>query len=353
MENPEYTSFISVNPLSLSEIQSLMDKDTVIIEYFLGKDNSYLWIIGRDNFNSVILNFTEKEITEQVKTCREMICEDMTTKKITDNRWRIISQKLYNMLLKDLEKYLKGKKIILIAPHRILYYLPFQILIDNTGRLFVEKYETGYLPSASVLKYCQDKNKFRKESLLAFELGNMKIGDLSPLPGTEDEIKAIIPYFHKNEIYAASHMTTDILYEKGDKFDILHFATHSILDSASPLFSSLVFSDRKLNVYEIFDLNLKSYLICLSACRTGLGEETNGDEFVGLSRAFIYAGTPSICSSLWDVSDVSTAKLMERFYYYLRHNNKTEAMRLAQLDIIKAYPHPFFWAPFVLTGDWR
>ena len=292
-------------------------------------------------------------MTERVKACREMICEHMTAEKITGNRWRNISQKLYNMLFKDGEKYLKGKKRILIVPHRVLYYLPFQILIDSNGTLLIKKYETGYLPSASVLKYCRHKNKFKKESLLAFELGNVKAGDLSSLPGTEDEIKSIIPYFQENEIYAGSHMTTDKLYEKGDKFDILHFATHSILDPVSPLFSSLVFSDRKLNVYEIFDLNLKSYLICLSACRTGLGKETNGDELVGLTRAFIYAGTPTICSSLWDVSDVSTARLMERFYYYLKDNNKTEAMRLAQLDIVKTYPHPFFWAPFVLTGDWR
>jgi CHAT domain-containing protein len=148
-------------------------------------------------------------------------------------------------------------------------------------------------------------------------------------------------------------MKTDVLYKKGIDFDIIHFATHGLLDSSSPLFSSLIFADRRLNVYEIFDLNLKAYLVCLSACKTGLGEDANGDELVGLSRAFIYAGTPTICSSLWDVSDVSTSELMARFYFHMKDNDKSEALRLAQIDIMKKYRHPFFWAPFVLTGDWR
>ncbi|MEQ8186646.1 MAG: CHAT domain-containing protein [Candidatus Eremiobacterota bacterium] len=106
-------------------------------------------------------------------------------------------------------------------------------------------------------------------------------------------------------------------------------------------------------VYEIFNLDLKAYLVTLSACRTALGEEASGDELVGLTRAFIYAGTPTICSSLWDVSDTATSELMERFYYYLKNYSKSEAMKSAQIDIMKKYHHPFFWAPFVLTGDWK
>ncbi|MEQ8192176.1 MAG: CHAT domain-containing protein, partial [Candidatus Eremiobacterota bacterium] len=192
-----------------------------------------------------------------------------------------------------------------------------------------------------------------KEKLLAFELGNFKAEDLSPLPGTEEEVNSIALLFPDHDIYAGKDMKTDILYKEGINYDILHFATHSILDGTSPLFTSVVFADRRLPVYEIFDLNLKSYLVTLSGCRTALGEEANGDELVGLSRAFIYAGTPTICASLWDVSDVATPELMEKFYYYLKSHNKSEALRLAQLDTMKKYPHPFFWAPFILTGDWK
>ena len=144
-----------------------------------------------------------------------------------------------------------------------------------------------------------------------------------------------------------------VLYNKGKDFDILHFATHGVMDASSPMFSSLIFADKRLNTYEIFGLNLNAYLVCLSACKTGIGEEANGDELVGLSRAFIYAGTSTICSSLWDVSDVATSELMKKFYENLKNNDKGRALKLAQLEIMKKYRHPFFWAPFVLTGDWR
>ncbi|MEQ8225006.1 MAG: CHAT domain-containing protein, partial [Candidatus Eremiobacterota bacterium] len=350
LQNPEYMSLISVNPLSPEQIQTLLDKDTVIVEFFLGDSNSYVWIIDCDNFHTVVLNHNRRDIEHSVRLYREMACDKMTARKLKSDKWREISKKLYIMLFKEAEKYISGKKRLVISPHRSLNYLPFQVLTDREDKMLVEKYEITYLPSATILKYCQSKNTLKKDSFLAFELGNFKVDDLAPLPGTEKEVNSIAGFFPSKEILAGSDMNTDILYEKGGHYDILHFATHGILDHKSPLFSSLVFYDRRLPVYEIFDLDLKAYFVCLSACRTGIGEEASGDELVGLSRAFIYAGTPTICSSLWDVSDVSTSELMERFYYHLKDKNKSEALRLAQLGLMKKYGHPFFWAPFILTG---
>ncbi|MEQ8222470.1 MAG: CHAT domain-containing tetratricopeptide repeat protein, partial [Candidatus Eremiobacterota bacterium] len=353
MENPEYMTLITINPLTLEEIKSLLDKDTVIIEYFLGENNSYCWITGNNSFNTVIIDHKEHDIENLVKKYREVACDSMTPEKLKNNEWKEISEKLYTILFKDMEKHVINKKRILISPHKILHYLPFQVLSDNKGTMLVEKYDISYLPSASVLKYCQKKNTLKKEKLLAFDLGNFKADELPSLPGTEEEIKAISEYFPIKEVYSGKDMVAEILYKKGRDFDMLHLATHGILDNNSPLFSSLVFSDRSLPVYEIFDLDLRAYLVTLSACKTALSEEANGDELVGLSRAFIYAGTPTICSSLWDVSDRATSELMKSFYFHLRDKNKTEALRLAQIDIMKKYHHPFFWAPFVLTGDWR
>jgi len=351
MENPEYMTLITINPLTLEEIKSLLDKDTVIVEYFVGENKSYCWITGNNSFNTVIINHKQHDIENLVKKYREVACDNMTAEKLKSNEWKEISEKLYTILFKELEKYMK--KRILISPHKILHYLPFQVMSDDKGRMLVEKYDISYLPSASVLKYCQKKNTLKKEKLLAFDLGNFKAGELPPLPGTEGEVKAISQYFPLKEIYSGKDMSAEILYKKGKDFDLLHLATHGILDRNSPLFSSLVFSDRRLNVYEIFDLDLKTYLVTLSACKTGFSEDASGDELIGLSRAFIYAGTPTICSSLWDVSDRATSELMKSFYFHLRDKNKTEALKLAQLDIMKKYHHPFFWAPFVLTGDWR
>jgi CHAT domain-containing protein len=125
-----------------------------------------------------------------------------------------------------------------------------------------------------------------------------------------------------------------------------------------------------LEVHEIFGLELKAEMVTLSACKTALGSGyterfPKGDDFVGLTRAFIYAGSSSIVASLWEISDPSTAVLMETFYRYFQKMPKAEALALAQRDMITGkilnnslsrnanYSHPFHWAPFVLVGDWK
>ncbi|MEQ8225591.1 MAG: CHAT domain-containing protein, partial [Candidatus Eremiobacterota bacterium] len=350
LKNPEYASLISVNPLCLKDIRQIPDKDSVIIEYFLGKKRSYIWITDKDLFKTITIACNEEEIKKSIIQYREDNCEHMTGEKLKNNKWQDEGKKLYAILFKDVDKYVKEKKRLFIVPHSSLYYLPFQLLIDDEGKTLLEKYEISYAPSASVFKYCENKNRLAKNKLIAFEPGDLAIDGFSPLPGTDREVNSICKFFSEKEIYKGKDMTTEVLYKKGREFDILHFATHATLEPVSPVFSSLIFSDKTLPVYEIFNLDLNAYLVTLSACKTGIGE---GDELVGLSRAFIYAGTPTICASLWDVSDIATSELMEKFYYYLKNHTKSEALKLAQMDIMKKYSHPFFWAPFILTGDWR
>ena len=109
--------------------------------------------------------------------------------------------------------------------------------------------------------------------------------------------------------------------------------------------------DGKWKVSEIFSLNLKADLVVLSACETGLGKISNGDEIIGLTRAFIYAGTPSVITTLWKVNDRATFELMKEFYANLKTAKKSAALRQAQLKTMKEFPEPFFWAAFGLTGE--
>jgi CHAT domain-containing protein len=147
----------------------------------------------------------------------------------------------------------------------------------------------------------------------------------------------------------------------------LHFATHGLLDEQSPLSSALALTppgdaaegrdNGLLQAWEIFErVRLDADLVVLSACQTGLGKEMGGEGLVGLTRAFQYAGARSVLASLWSVADTSTADLMTKFYSFLRHGrSKDDALRRAQVALIKSaeYSDPFYWAPFVLTGDWR
>lgn len=148
------------------------------------------------------------------------------------------------------------------------------------------------------------------------------------------------------------------------KFNYIHFATHGTINDQKPDLSSLVLTkgsnsaeDGLLQANEIFNLKLKADLVVLSACRTGLGKLVRGEGFIGLTRAFMYAGTPSVLVSLWSVSDISTATLMGEFYRNLVKNklSKTDALRKAQLNLLvnEKFSHPFYWAPFILVGDWK
>jgi CHAT domain-containing protein len=150
------------------------------------------------------------------------------------------------------------------------------------------------------------------------------------------------------------------------QYRVLHFATHGLLNTERPQFTGVVLSlvgnregaDGFLRTDEVFNLRLGSPLVMLSACETGLGREKRGEGVIGLTRAFMYAGAPAVGVSLWSVADKSTSDLMADFYKNLltgTGQQPTAALRSARLNMIagKKYSAPFYWAPFVLVGDWR
>jgi len=243
-----------------------------------------------------------------------------------------------------------------VVPHGILHYLPFAALQDHRDRNLLDAYRISYLPSASTLKYLERKRHGRGQSLLA--LGNPAGGgaDYTPLPLAAAEAQQIGTMYTHSRVLTGEQATEEAFKNLAPEYDILHLACHADLNSAYPMYSGLLLApggeeDGELHVHEIFNLELNASLIVLSGCQTGLGRLTTGDDLVGLSRAFIYAGTPSVLSSLWMVEDQSTAYLMSRFYQHLRTEDKAEALRLAQQETRAKYPELHAWASFVLIGD--
>jgi CHAT domain-containing protein len=191
---------------------------------------------------------------------------------------------------------------------------------------------------------------------MGMALSDVSVGNNAGLPGTGDELKKILPLFPDN-ISAFGLQSTETFAKKNSgNYNFLHFATHGSYNYRQPLYSFLLFppagdDDGKLNVYEVFEMNLNAKLVTLSACETGLGNISQGDELTGLSRAFLFAGSSSVIVSLWSVADYPTAMLMLNFYTYLKDHPMQEALTLAQRDVIKQYPQPAYWAPFVLIGN--
>ena len=193
---------------------------------------------------------------------------------------------------------------------------------------------------------------------------------LEPLPHTREEVQAIGQLFgDAASIKVGEQATKAAIREESGEADILHFACHGFLDAKMPLSSGLILSQPEalgkkatdgdnglLQAWEIFEsVKLKADLVVLSCCQSGLGQELKGEGLIGLTRAFTYAGAKSLLVSLWEIHDQSTAAFMQHFYTALRvGQSKDRALQTAikQMSRHPRWRHPFYWAPFLLHGDW-
>jgi len=344
---PELASLVTINSLTLPQVQALLDKETVL-EYFLRKQHPPLiFLITKDDVEVYQVDIGSDSLKVVVKNFLSSI------KNLSDSEEQ--SSKLYDLLIKPAISKIETEELVII-PHGILHYLPFQALQDEKGKYLLEKHQISYLPSASVMKYIIPKKRDKGKTILA--LGNPKLNKTSfaPIPFAEQEVKAIAKLFSKSKVLIGAEATEEKFRQLAPDYDILHLACHAELNPDYPLYSGLLLSsseeqDGELDVHELFTMDLNASLVVLSACQTGLGKLTKGDELVGLSRAFIYAGTPSVISSLWMVEDESTSYLMEQFYNNLKKYNKAESLQKAQLQTKKKYKNLRSWASFVLVGD--
>jgi CHAT domain-containing protein/uncharacterized protein HemY len=259
---------------------------------------------------------------------------------------------------------------VIFIPQRSLFQVPFPALQDANGTYLIEKHTILTAPSIQVLDLTrQQRQKLAQKqsnSGRALVLGNPTMPSvsaypgepkqqLSPLPGAEAEAIAIAPLLNTQAITGAQG-TKAAIVQKMPQASIIHLATHGLLDDVRGLGSAIALApsgsdDGLLTAEEIFDMKLQANLVVLSACNTGEGRIT-GDGVIGLSRALISAGVPSVIVSLWAVPDAPTSELMQSFYQNLQNNpDKAQALRQAMLATMKTHPGPRNWAAFTLIGE--
>ncbi|KAM3090581.1 CHAT domain-containing tetratricopeptide repeat protein [Phormidesmis sp. 146-35] len=257
---------------------------------------------------------------------------------------------------------------VIFIPQGALFQVPFPALQDDQGNYLIQKHTILTAPSIQVLALTrQQRQKLSNQKPgRAIVLGNPTMPSvspapgapersLSPLPGAEIEAKAIAPLLNTQAILGAQG-TKAAIVAKMPQASIIHFATHGLLDDVRGLESAIALApsgkdNGLLSAEEILDMRLKANLVVLSACNTAQGR-TTGDGIIGLSRAFISAGVPSVIVSLWSVPDAPTAELMQSFYQNLQKNpDKAQALRQAMLTTMKTHPQPRDWAAFTLIGE--
>jgi CHAT domain-containing protein len=340
---PEAASLISVQKVGIAEIASRMSPDESLVDYYVQGEDLYAFVLNGQSITGIKLS--AKGLDGDVRAFREAIDR-------RDGRAKETGRALHDRLMRPLLTDLKGKKLV-IAPHGVLHYLPFTALWDGEGYL-VDQFSLRLIPSASALVYLRTGQPKKLGKLLA--LGNPDLGSRAlDLPNAQVEAVTIAAMFPDSRALVRAEASKSAVKELANGFSILHFATHGKFDANTPLSSGLYLAkgrepDGVLTVSDLYSLRWDVDLVTLSACETGLGKVAKGDDVIGLTRGFLYAGARSIVASLWEVDDAATAHLMESFYRNLANTDKREALRLAQVETRQQYPEPWFWAAFNILG---
>jgi CHAT domain-containing protein/Tfp pilus assembly protein PilF len=435
--SPGYASLTQPHPLSARDVQrNLLDEDTLLLEYALGEERSYIWAISGTEIRS-----HELPKRSEIEAAAQRLYELLTarnrrpageTRAQREERLvqaevlcRKAAQELSQLVLNPVATDIQKKKRLLVVSDGALQYIPFALLpmvmVPSSGGNEMEAplvlaHEIVALPSASVLEVLQhgavrhpkagkmvavladpvfskDDVRVRALSRGLRENGRMvpaaaslrgdpltraaadiaSLSDKGPylprLPFTQQEAQAIMATIPPGRGMAALGFDASRKMATSPElahYQVVHLATHGLLDNEHPELSGLVFSlfDKTgkpqngfLEMQDIYNLNWPVDLVVLSACETGLGRNVKGEGIVGLTRGFMYAGASRVVASLWAVDDVATSELMRRFYSAMFHEglSPSSALRKAQLQMSEQerWKNPYYWAAFILQGDWK
>jgi CHAT domain-containing protein/Tfp pilus assembly protein PilF len=361
IKDPEWVSLMSVDVAGLKTVQSMLDKDTLLLEFYQINNEIIILSVRKDKSPAVhrIPIDIEKD-SERLYNLFLALSQGKGLDSRSHDYIKYIKQPLsyfYDLLISPVLEESSDVNHLIIVPHFFWHYLPFHALYDRESKEhLIDKFSISYAPSATTLYYCLNKKSNGYESALI--LANPS----NDLPFAEEEAEKVSNRFNDNVNHFNGREASFDKISDYSESDIIHLASHGYFRGDEPLFSYLIFAgehagESYLYLPDLFNLRLKTSLVTLSGCETGLSQFTSGDELIGMSRAFFYAGTPSLLASHWTVNDKSTALLMDKFYEGIvtRGMSKAEALKFA-VQKLKAYPeynHPYFWAPFFLSGDWR
>jgi CHAT domain-containing protein/tetratricopeptide (TPR) repeat protein len=426
-----YASLTQPQPLAAREIQPHLGPDTLLLEYALGNQRSYLWAVT----DTAITSY-ELPPRKQIEAAADKLYDRMITRTErpadkTVQEWQAVVARadaespaaaaaLSKLILAPVAAQLQTKRLLIVADGA-LQRIPFAVLPEpnaaaRASDALVVNHEIVYLPSASIIDVLRRETAGRKAAaksimVLAdpvFETNDPRCkalattgaspGPPAALPANKRLLHAVqeaakdiktgwqiaaLPFTRKEaqQIIATASATDSKLvldFEASrvtaesaelSQYRIVHFATHGFMNPVHPELSGIVLAmvnqkgelqDGFLRAHEVFNLKLPAELIVLSACQTGVGPQVRGEGMIGLTRGFMYAGAARVVVSFWSVNDAATAALMEVFYKKMLVDKMrpAAALRAAQIEMLKQTAHsewrpPYFWAPFVLQGEWQ
>ncbi|HEX8154601.1 MAG TPA: CHAT domain-containing protein, partial [Thermoanaerobaculia bacterium] len=346
-------------------------RDTTVVEFVAGKSATTA-LVGR-NVNGAT-EFASFQVDADPQTLRTLVNDFATAVESRDARYRATGRRLYELLLRPAIGAQPSGGKLCVMPDGVLWRVPFQALIAANGEHVVERVPLFYAPSLAILLAKSRASRRGAPTVLALgnpELDAVTRGDvyavhrsasLGPLPDATREVLALGRFYGSRATVRIGETASEAdLKRDAEHFDVLHLATHGIVDVKAPMYSALLLAgsdseDGLLEAREIVALPIRADLVVLSACDTARGRIEGGEGAIGLSWAILATGCPRIVATQWSVSSAAAARLMIAFHSRLSKResvtNVAASLRDAQLEMIRTpqFSHPYYWAGFVMVG---
>lgn len=348
----------------LRQAQGNLSGNWCCLAYFLAEDQLLIFSLTADNLEVHTTQFTAhdhrilSECVNQDPEQRELIyrgtLRGFAVRNHPGPRYR---QHLGRLLLPP--KFLTNRPdVLILVPHGILHALPFHALFVGNA-LLLEYVPVLYAPSLQILQALWNSGDHKgpiignRSLICGVENFNERA---YPLPHVAQEVQAVRNVVGGEVLYEHEATVSDLkqMSKSGtlSQFDVVHFATHAVTESAAPMLSRVLLADDDLTVVDILDLKIDARLVTLSSCQAAIGDAQAGDEMMTLARAFFYAGAKAVLASLWAVEDQATAVLMQYFYQRLQASQPIpQALRQTQIAMHRAGYSPYQWAAFIAIGQ--
>lgn len=343
-----YSRMLKFDPLNLPDIQKMLPPDAAVVQYFPTEDALYVFVVTRENFRLRSVPVSEADLSASIASYVRAIRRSQAG----DQKLEAESKALYGFLIGSCLADIEGKSTLVLIPTGRLNILPFASLSDPQGKPLIESKLLLELAKPTDFTRMSQDPPPKLESVVAFANAT---GDLPAAAKEGEEIAALFP---GSKLFEGKQATKKNFFDFGGKAQVLHLATHGESNSDNALTNYLrMTGDEKIAQEEILNLELQdTSMVTLSACNTAVGDRQDSKFVASLAEAFWLGGSQSVIASLWAVNDDSTRLLMTELYSGLRAGKgRAQALREAQLKVraTPGFEHPYFWAGFLLFGEWR
>ena len=353
---PNYAAAGAPKAPSGEDVGRQLTARVALVKYVVADEGLSIFVVTAGGIRAKTVPARAADLSAKVDLLRDRMLRPDT------DEWKLPAASLYKTLMAPIEAegWLRGVDRLYVVPHGVLHYVPFAALLRTEGggsRFVGDDYVLAYLPAAAALVF-GSKTEGPAETLLAMSPSRTR------LRYTESESRSVSDLYPNSHALLTGRRATEGSFKRlAGRYDVIHLATQGFFDKLNPLLSGVVLEpdeeeDGRLEVHEILGLRLRAKLVTLSACDTALGggyftDVPAGDDLVGLTRAFLFAGSSSVLTSLWEVDDLSAVRLMSDFYGRLGRADKAAALAEAQRVMRRRgrrYGHPYYWGAFALVG---